>query len=136
MRKIQYRGKDVETKSWIFGGYTGIDFNSPYPYNTTNKYCIVVKEKIKDSICPPIYNFCEVDPETVGQGLYIDDDWYYEGDILYNEINKKYYILIWDEMGFALRCEHGIIMADIFRGLKKVGNVYDNSELVEWFKHK
>lgn len=59
MREILFRGKDVETKEWIFGYYSG-------PFN-----CFTTHEI--SNMNHPMCERVEVDPETVGQYIGVCD---------------------------------------------------------------
>ena len=132
MRETRFRGKDEESRKWVYG----------YPIKAIYRQ---IGERVE--IIPEI-NFekdvdhagyvesIPVDPDTVGQGVCIDGEWYYEGDIFWCDDNKKHYVLIFDRSGFALECEYGTISVDFFYWMKKVGNVWDNPELVGWYSHE
>ena len=132
MRETRFRGKDEESRKWVYG----------YPIKAIYRQ---IGERVE--IIPEI-NFekdvdhagyvesIPVDPDTVGQGVCIDDEWYYEGDIFWDGENEEYCVLVWDGMGFVLEREGGIIAVDDFCWLRKVGNVWDSLELVEWYSHE
>lgn len=149
MRVILFRGKRADTGQWIYGAYSeheGDAFIEVPEYTTSGELNCYIGHK--------------VDPETVGQftGLFDDEgSKIFEGDLLdgwqypfyrYEEGAHNYFAeIVW----FEENCAFGIVThkypsakvsgisagnADYIEGFdsdlwRVVGNVYDNSELLE-----
>lgn len=126
MRERRFKGKRTNDGKWVEGlpSY-GHRLDSVDVGGTTGY-------KLQMHIISDGYQY-PVDPDTVGQGIYIDGEWYYEGDIFWDGDNEEYCVLVWDGMGFVLERKGGIIAVDDFCWLEKVGNVWDNPELVGWY---
>ena len=124
MRETRFRGKRIDNGEWV-EGYLSKARLLGYMDNALQP--AIDREAVGVMISSV------VDPDTVGQGVCIDGEWYYEGDIFWCDDNKKHYVLIFDRSGFALECEYGTISVDFFYWMKKVGNVWDNPDLVGWY---
>ena len=127
MRERRFRGKKIDNGEWVEGYLSkarllGYMDNSLQPAIDREAAGVMISSV--------------VDPDTVGQGIYIDGEWYYEGDIFWDGDNEEYCVLVWDGMGFVLEREGGIIAVDDFCWLRKVGNVWDSLELVGWYSHE
>lgn len=132
MREILFRGKRKDNGEWVYGNYAVTDNNEKQHFIFQNK----------------AFEF-EVDPETVGQYTGVIDDnekKIFEGDILgvtnddpdYDYITKVYLdcdTLCVDvqgqdydytSIGFAIE-----IWDDECDRVEIIGNIYDNSELLE-----
>ena len=127
MRETRFRGKRIDNGEWV-EGYLSKARLLGYMDNALQP--AIDREAVGVMISSV------VDPDTVGQGVCIDGEWYYEGDIFWCDDNKKHYVLIFDRSGFALECEYGTISVDFFYWMKKVGNVWDNPELVGWYNNE
>ena len=127
MRERRFRGKKIDNGEWV-EGYLSKARLLGYMDNALQP--AIDREAVGVMISSV------VDPDTVGQGIYIDGEWYYEGDIFWDGDNEEYCVLVWDGMGFVLEREGGIIAVDDFCWLRKVGNVWDSLELVGWYSHE
>lgn len=125
MREILFRGKRVDNGEWIQG----------YPCH----YGWIGKEK--DYIIPDyasaLYT-AEVDPETVGQYIGIEDEngrQICDGDIVWCEADEEYGRVEWDKdtARFVVRFSTFIADFDNLYGdeIEIVGNAYDNPEMME-----
>ena len=124
MRETRFRGKRIDNGEWV-EGYLSKARLLGYMDNALQP--VIDREAVGVMISSV------VDPDTVGQGVCIDDEWYYEGDIFWDGDNEEYCVLVWDGMGFVLEREGGIIAVDDFCWSRNVGNVWDNPELVGWY---
>ena len=131
MRETRFRGKC--NKEWCYGYY--VNNHGGFLQHVILPVGVFADE-LKDIGRIEFDEYCIVDPDTVGQGIYIDGEWYYEGDIFWDGDNEEYCVLVWDGMGFVLEREGGIIAVDDFCWLRKVGNVWDSLELVGWYSHE
>lgn len=153
-REIKFRGKGIEEydkDKWYYGSY--------FIYNAINYFCLddgsrtkEIDEKIKNNIKHKIIfevqgdlnmenhiKLADVNPETVGQYTGLDDKngkEIYEGDIVGD--NKIKWIVKWNKhrMGFCLYpttkqlYDEMPINVENKLGFKKLGNIYDNPELL------
>lgn len=154
MREILFRGKDIDTGKWRYGGYSVIEpppvcFTSDLTSRDKPKSCIVVEVGFADWGMPRSYGMAEVDADTVGQytGL-LDKNGtkIFEGDIL--EVKNTFVDTEKDTHGFLIVS----FLDDAFcagdkplsywlfgsrngnRTLERAevcGNIYDNPELLE-----
>ncbi len=127
MREILFRGKRKDNGEWVYGNYAFTDNNEKQHFIFKNK----------------AFEF-EVDPKTVGQytGL-IDknDKKIFEGDILRVAYHPEQDVIIeWSDGSFGFRrankpkdCVYSNVryMQNAMRRLKIIGNIYDNTELLE-----
>ncbi len=130
MREILFRGKDINTNKWCYGGYV----RKVLFKNTKD-------EKIRHYIfdgenAGPIVMH-EVNPETVGQCTRLED--YsgkykaYEGDIVQDLDDGTLGIVYWDEKeaGFMIEIENCTVPAQDISYYQVIGNKWDNPELLE-----
>jgi uncharacterized phage protein (TIGR01671 family) len=133
MRKILFRGKDVETGEWRMGSYY---FGSMYYELLDDK-----KYYIADDNASLYY---EVIPETVGQYTGIDDkngSKIFKGDIISfsgcdydGEEYMRYKATGFVEFAngaFCIKDDDMWYEANFFEDCEVVGNIHDNPELLE-----
>ena len=148
MRDIKFRGKEIDTGKWVYGGL----FKEPAPpqcFEKTleDKYWIVYPDPryMPDWNLPYQMVRTDVDKETVGQYTELKDEngkEIYEGDII-KIIDIEYHtehiaIIEFLEASFILHMLKGefagdILGADNWLSEEKevIGNIYDNPELLE-----
>lgn len=139
MREILFRGKRVDNGEWVEGGIL----------QTENWASIFVCKDYQGSLNEAPYSDVEeidVIPETVGQftGL-LDKNGMkiFEGDIVSNDLERPYNIIVFRDGCFMFNCNDGgqdyyDIMLPILRiehtryeyG-EVIGNIYDNPEFVK-----
>lgn len=134
MREILFRGKDVFTNEWVYGGY-GLYPHTRFPAKPT------IYEAEERACWRPV----EVIPETVGQYTGLkgrNGKMIFEGDIvrLYSEYHEKLVgencVVKYGE--FNCTCCNGIygwefVDGDIrnFDEYEIIGNIHDNPELLK-----
>lgn len=128
MREIKFRGKNTDTKEWVYGDL----------YSTSEIPMIVV-----NGIASEYENFVVVIPETVGQYTGLEDDdgnEIYEGDLIKHRNPKPFkdaiYEVIFLNGGFAIKNDDYI--GDLNEYLKNgrshktiIGNKYQNPDLLK-----
>ena len=145
-REILFRGQDVATGDWIKGFYVHLFDDKG---NDSHRIYLGYAETDCEDYYP---DFCEVDPETVGQFTGMIDSTgnkVFEGDILeaytYKKRRKHRIFLseVYYENGaFYIRfMEHGVALLSglinsfNFEGegtfSKVIGNIHDNPELLK-----
>lgn len=118
MREIKFRAKSVDSNSWIYGFYI---------------YYITSEEGEVHSIIDSIGRWVTINPQTLGQFIKRNKDGkeLYEGDIL--EAHGDKMMLVYSEGSYIARSltKHwNNYYFDAYIKYKKIGNRYDNSELL------
>ena len=138
MREFLFRGKDVDTGKWVYGGYCKHDkvkvcFTTDDP---KTKYMIIVDGSCDWGFEPPLQGY-EVDPNTVGQFTGLTDKTgklVFEGDIV-DIIHQGIYKCRWDECNFEFGFSNGNESFGIAyvspHDFVVVGNIYDDPEMLE-----
>lgn len=126
MRTIEYRGKDMSSKEWIYGFYVEGALIDPYTGKEKKRFIIHGKDGFLH----------DIDPNTLGEFTGMTDKngkKIYEGDIV-NEIRNvfspffvsyrapKYVLIDCDNREWLMFSSH------IF---KVIGNIHDNPELMK-----
>ena len=118
-REISFRGKSKRTGEWVFGNLFDKDTKGRTHIGTTVRMCF------------------DIDPETVGQFTGIDDregEKIFEGDIFKIGAEDNIYTVKFD-YGCFLAYEDDVqvgILAELStKIIKKIGNIYDNKELLK-----
>ena len=119
-REILFRGKSKSTGEWVFGNLFDKDTKWRTHIGTTVRRCF------------------DIDPETVGQFTGMTDKHgtkIFEGDIYSMGDDSIKYVVVWRNCMFIGKQ----IGNNSYAGLnyweseiKKVGNIYDNKELLKW----
>jgi uncharacterized phage protein (TIGR01671 family) len=142
MRDIKFRGKEVRSGEWVYGGFANIE-GSP---------CIVKPvlefDEIQGCELPVLYS---VDPSTVGQFTGIKDMYgkeIYEGDVIYlhafpeenaEEVQTGTAEIYWKDIDMefqlrALRFNNEWAMTTwsgwASETWEVIGNIHDNPELI------
>lgn len=127
MREILFRGKRKDNSEWVYGNYAVTDNNGKQHFIFQNK----------------AFEF-DVVPETVGQYTGLTDKngkKIFEGDILREAYHPEQDVIIeWSDGCFGFRrankpkdCVYSNVryMQNAMSRLKIIGNIYDNTELLE-----
>ena len=136
MREIKFRGKRKGNKEWVYGGLFYCDDTALIVESLRNYEGEITLEE-----------YYEVDPETVGQYIGIKDDndkEIYESDIIcireFNSLDWEVYQVKYhghrDYPAFdtepTIDCDcNGISYATACCNIEKIGNIFDNPELLE-----
>ena len=132
MREIKFRGKRIDTVEWVYGDLIE-NQGRYYIYYATSDTTL---ENEDDTI---IVLAEEVDPDTVGQYTGLKDrngQDVYEGDLLRTP-EGNIMIAEWVGSGIVTRCltptYDGMMNTNrySFPVSEKIGNIHDNSELLE-----
>lgn len=127
MREILFRGKRKDNGEWVYGNYAFADNNEKQQH-------FIFQNKA--------FEF-EVESETVGQYTGLTDKngkKIFEGDILREYHPEQDVIIEWLDGSFGFRrankpkdCVYSNVryMQNAMRRLKIIGNIYDNTELLE-----
>lgn len=138
MRKIKFRGKEIDTKEWVYGG---VVHQTDYYGNKCDKYFIIDGESTYD------YEMGEnqlVDGNTVGQFTGLRDKngkEIYEGDIVefeYKSTHSKgiakieYALYKWKYNGcyYNQNIAVWLDICDTDVVFEVIGNIWDNPELL------
>lgn len=136
MRKIKFRGKDIDTKEWTYGSLCKVA-----------DQCKIAMISTFETECSGYIT--EVDSESVGQftGLVVKNGKeIYEGDII--TLNGRYpRVVLWDKMSWALmptEYYHDEVFwvmnlqhpgndwwEEFANEFEVIGNIYDNPELLK-----
>ena len=127
-REILFRGARMEYGKFVYGSLVFVKEND----KSENELPHIVI-----SYGPDTFDWFEVDPETVGQYTGIDDregEKIFEGDIFKIGAENNIYTVRFD-YGCFLAYEDDVqvgILAELSTMfIKKIGNIYDNKELLK-----
>lgn len=130
MRKIKFRGKDIETDEWIYGDLIqriGYMPSIVYAYEHNGKIC---------------YGECAVKLETVGQftgRLDKNGKEIYEGDIIIEKLRRarkdgERLVICFDDFEWQGKNANGattsLSLLFEYHTVEVIGNMYDNVELL------
>ena len=144
MREYKFRGKEIDTGKWVYGGL----FKEPAPpqcFEKTleDKYWIVYPDPryMPDWNLPYQMVRTDVEKETIGQYTGLKDrnmKEIYEGDVIKVFTNKEWRIgkIIYEHSGFTIDVTNNKELkygrTSIIEKLTEViGNIYDNKNLLE-----
>jgi len=124
MRKIKFRGKDIKTGEWAYGG-----IYQPFP-----GVCYIMQRGQRGGT-----KQVEVAPETVGEctSLKANGVEIYEGDIIQgtwqvdHKSVRKGVVNYWEKFGLYGLNKDGALISVIWTGCEIIGNTTDNPELLE-----
>ena len=133
MREIRFRGKDEETGKWVYGYPIKIIYRQIGERVEIMPELNFEEEEIYESGYADSFS---VDPDTVGQGVKIAGEWFYEGDIFWDSHNEEYCVLVWDETRFVFEYDGEIIGIETMCDMELCGNVWDNPDLVGWYNNE
>lgn len=128
MREILFRGKDMDTKEWCYGGYVRKFLFK----NTKNEK---IRHYIFDGENPGAIITHEVNPETVGQYTGLNnygENKVFEGDIVQDKGNSDIVgVVLWNEENakFVIDCEGDYIDMEYITDFDVIGNITDNPEM-------
>lgn len=120
MRDILFRGKRTDTKEWIEGIAFPHDNNKVTMFSQHSTDGCLVGE--------------EVDPKTVGQFTGLTDKngtKIFEGDIIEYEGNRYSISYLPDYARFSAVEPNNVFCVFAYQYGEVIGNIYDNSELLE-----
>lgn len=140
MRKIMFRGKDEDTKDWLYGFYTQFQ----HPNHQEMKYCICTEKSQYKKVMGVI-------PETVGQFTGLTDKnekEIYEGDIvnvsyprvefekqIYSKTGIVRFLDTLPQFAIMENKEPNCVLVSSFNNTGEeweiIGNIYDNPELLQ-----
>ena len=119
MREILFRGKRIDNDEWVIGSLAAEYYK---------KHGVMMIAPSEDVIF-------KVDPDTIGQYTGLTDkngEKIFEGDIIFDPEMKENHIVEFDEGGFCAgdMFLQAYISFDEFDS-EVIGNIHDNSELLE-----
>jgi uncharacterized phage protein (TIGR01671 family) len=129
MRKILFRGKEIETGKWIYGAFVPDALEGP---NDLVSWGFI--RNYNEEICH--MQTIEVDRETVGQFTGLTDKngkSIFEGDILTDRLYSEKIIghVIFGIDAFFIRCNgYEIRLNNVQNWAEIVGNIHDNPDLL------
>ena len=133
MREILFRGKDINTNNCCYGGYV----RKVLFKNTKDEK---IRHYIFDGENPGAIITHEVNPETVGQAIWLKDvngNEIFEGDIV-EEVKPEWdepsrAVAVFEDNQFVFGYNTGAILSVEFfyNEIKIIGNVFDNKDLFE-----
>lgn len=138
MREILFRGKRRDNNKWYYGNYLflhlpEVDCAGKESEKSYDVHYIEPKNGINIAVFP----------ETVGQYTGLKDKngkKIFEGDIaVYDDGDgeKEYYVIYFEDAEFRFSenpCEH--FVECYAENIEVIGNIYDNSDLLEAAKHE
>lgn len=120
MNEYKFRGKDIETKQWVYGSL--VDVTHP---KTNERHCFIYRN-YSDQITA---SEAEVTPETVGRMFKVGDHEYYEGDII---DNGSVLVMNAGMLGYwkQIKGEAVFLSAYKYSKYSAIGNKWDNPEFI------
>lgn len=133
MRDIRFRGKAIDGGSWVYGYYV---YTFEIGYSPQGLYDVPPR---RHYLFGNSGDFCEVDPETVGQYTGLPDRYgkeIYKGDICRDSLGWVF-VVEWDNDGSRFIGRHSKPRGDTYicyvgrePAVEVIGNIYDNPELL------
>ena len=128
-REILFRGARVCDGHFVNGSL--VEVNGECDSNESVPHIVI-------SYGPDTFDWFEVEPETVGQYTGIDDregEKIFEGDIFKIGAENNIYTVKFDYgcfLAYEDDVQVGILAELATMFIKKIGNIYDNKELIKW----
>ena len=136
MRTIKFRAKSKSTKQWVYGYIREIWASK----QEDCRYVMCPSMSFEENGWTDIEE-TEVIPETIGQftgAIDCSGKQIFENDIIFNEDRMQHQVVFYDEERFCffckyVGCEETVSLCNSIGNVNyKVGNIFDNADLVSF----